>query len=83
MRIMKCLSLLTYKVVNDKTDLAHSFTQGRHLLTPFKLIGCCPDIIGMTIKSIFSNFFLTKYNLSDMTPVTITVNPSAMVAIGN
>ena len=83
MRIMKCLSLLTYKVVNDRTDLAHSFTQGRHLLTPFKLFGCCPDIIGMAIKSFFSNFFLTKYNLSEMTPETITVNPSAMVAIGN
>ena len=46
-----------------------------------------PDIIGsitgMAIKSIFSNLFLTKYSLSEMTPETITVNPRAIVAIGN
>ena len=65
------------------TDLAHSFTYGRHFRAPFKLFGCCPDIRGIAIKSIFSKFFLTKYNLSEMTPETITVNPSAMVAIGN
>ena len=25
---------LTYKVVNDKTDLAHSFTYGKHFFMP-------------------------------------------------
>ena len=57
------------------------------LLYSTQLPKLSPDIIGsitgMAIKSIFSNLFLTKYSLSEMTPETITVNPRAIVAIGN